>query len=200
MGLLIQKVSLTASDTCRPTKSIILYFSEDRLYYAKFPSLKYAPISLWLNPMGHSKFHNTSNHPQPATDSDSGQTARTPLYPPMQAVPPLLPHPPPFFFLSQTKEPVKASTCAHDRRELQQLALNVHVKHTDPTWPDLTWPASDTYRQAVQLLCMENWIKLNWISGHAADSSSPSGTRQQDESPGLPFVGKVFIGLPLPAL
>ena len=39
----------------------------------------------WLNPMGHSKFHNTSNHPPPATDS--GQTARTPLYPPEQTVP-----------------------------------------------------------------------------------------------------------------
>ena len=52
----------------------------------------------WLNPTGHSKFHNTSNHPPPATDS--GRTARTPLYPPVQAVPPppLLPSPPPFFF------------------------------------------------------------------------------------------------------
>ena len=29
-------------------------------------------------------------------------------------------------------------TCARDRRALQQLALNVHVKHTDLTWPDLT--------------------------------------------------------------
>ena len=40
----------------------------------------------WLNPTGHSKFHNTSNHPTPATDS--GRTARTPLYQPVQAVPP----------------------------------------------------------------------------------------------------------------
>ena len=27
----------------------------------------------------------------------------------------------------------KDGTCAHDRRALQQLALNVHVKHTDLT-------------------------------------------------------------------
>ena len=83
----------------------------------------------WLNPTGHSKFHNTSKHPPPATDS--GRTAQTPLYPPVQAVPPLTPSP--LFFLSRTEEPAKASTCAHDRRALQQLALNVHVKHSDLT-------------------------------------------------------------------
>ena len=42
--------------------------------------------------------------------------------------------------LSRTEELVKAGTCAHHRRALQQLALNVHVKHSDLTWPDLTWP------------------------------------------------------------
>ena len=26
---------------------------------------------------------------------------------------------------------MKAGTCAHDRHALQQLALNVHVKHSD---------------------------------------------------------------------
>ena len=49
-----------------------------------------AHIFLLLNPTGHSKFHNTSNHPPPTTDS--GRTAHTPLYPPMQAVPPYSPH------------------------------------------------------------------------------------------------------------
>ena len=29
-----------------------------------------------------------------------------------------------------------SATCARDRRALQQLALNVHVKHSDLTWPD----------------------------------------------------------------
>ena len=29
----------------------------------------------------------------------------------------------------------KSSTCARDRRALQQLALNVHVKHSDLTYP-----------------------------------------------------------------
>ena len=59
------------------------------------------------------------------------------MYPPVQAVPayslppPLLP--PSFFSLSRTEEPAKASTCARDRRALQQLALNVHVKHSDLT-------------------------------------------------------------------
>ena len=47
----------------------------------------------------------------------------------------------PYWILSRTEEPVKASTCAHDRRALQQLARNVHVKHSDLTWPDL-WGSS----------------------------------------------------------
>ena len=32
--------------------------------------------------------------------------------------------------LSRTEEPAKVGTCARDRRVLQQLALNVHVKHS----------------------------------------------------------------------
>ena len=71
----------------------------DRPNCAKFPSLKCAHISLWLNPTGHSKFHNTSNHPPPATDSS--RTACTLLYPPVQAPPYSLPH----FFLSRTEKP-----------------------------------------------------------------------------------------------
>ena len=35
--------------------------------------------------------------------------------------------------LSRTEEPAKAGTCARDRRALQQLALNVHIKHSDLT-------------------------------------------------------------------
>ena len=34
------------------------------------------------------------------------------------------------------------STCVRDRWALQKLALNVHIKHSDLTWPDLTWPAT----------------------------------------------------------
>ena len=46
------------------------------------------------------------------------------MYPPVQAVPLLLP--PPFLFtLSKTDEPAKAGPGARDRRALQQLALNV---------------------------------------------------------------------------
>ena len=47
------------------------------------------------------------------------------LYLPVQAVP--------LFFLFRTEEPAKAGTCARDRCALQQLALNVHVKHSDLT-------------------------------------------------------------------
>ena len=35
--------------------------------------------------------------------------------------------------LSRTEELAKAGTCARDRRALQQIALNVHVKHSDLT-------------------------------------------------------------------
>ena len=47
--------------------------------------------------------------------------------------PPLLPPPTFSFFLFRTEELAKASTCARDRRVLQELALNVHVKHSDLT-------------------------------------------------------------------
>ena len=37
-------------------------------------------------------------------------------------------------FLAANQSPVpNRGTCAHDRRALQQLALNVHVKHSDLT-------------------------------------------------------------------
>ena len=71
---------------------------QNSFFFAKFPSLQCAHIFLWLNPTGHSKFHNTSKHPPPATDSS--QTARTPLYPPVQAASPY--SLPPFLFLSRT--------------------------------------------------------------------------------------------------
>ena len=61
-----------------------------------------------------------------------GRTARTSLYPLVQAAPPPL-LPPTFFSLSLKEEPAKAGTCARDRRALQQLALNVNVKHSDLT-------------------------------------------------------------------
>ena len=39
--------------------------------------------------------------------------------------------------LSRTEEP------------LQQLALDAHVKHSDLTWPDLTWPVCDDLHSLV---------------------------------------------------
>ena len=47
------------------------------------------------------------------------------------------------FFLSLTEEPTKTGTCARDRRALQQLALNVHVKHSDLTYVGLKDLACD---------------------------------------------------------
>ena len=45
-------------------------------------------------------------------------------------------------FLSWTEELAKAGSCAHDRCALQQLALNVHVKHSDLNLPPnrKEWP------------------------------------------------------------
>ena len=37
----------------------------------------------------------------------------------------------PLSYVPLPEEPAKAGTCARDRRALQQLALNVHVKHSD---------------------------------------------------------------------
>ena len=58
-------------------------------------------------------------------------TPRTPLYPPVKAVPPLLPSP--FFSPVPDRGTGESGTCARDRHALQQLALNVHVKHSDLT-------------------------------------------------------------------
>ena len=63
-----------------------LILFQDNCHTFQHTKFKFAHISFWINPTGHSKFHNISNHPPPATDS--GRTSRTPLYPPVQAVPP----------------------------------------------------------------------------------------------------------------
>ena len=94
------RFAILLGDFVGTLSSTILYFSADHPNCAKFLSMKCSHISLWLNPTGHSKFHSTSNHPPPATDS--GLTAYTPLYPPVQVVPPpLLPFP--LFFVSRTE-------------------------------------------------------------------------------------------------
>ena len=111
-------------------KTHIINFSADRPNCAKFPSLKCAHIYFWLNPTGHSKFHNTSNHPPPATDS--GWSARTPLFPPVQAVP----HyslPPPFF------------SCPGQRNRRKPVPVPVtSVRYNSLLWMctlnTLTWP------------------------------------------------------------
>ena len=105
----------------RPSKLRQISFNEMRTYFSFGLILRDIPNSI-----------TPQNHPPPATDS--GRTARTPVLP-VQAVPL-------FFFLSQIEEPAKAGTCARDRRALQQLALNVHVKHSDLTWPKLQLKAN----------------------------------------------------------
>ena len=49
--------------------------------------------------------------------------------------------------LSMTEEPAKPGKCARDRRALQQLALNVHVKHSDLTSISATHRRSKTLRR-----------------------------------------------------
>ena len=113
----------------RPTKFKTHYVTPQFLFFGG-PSI-IAPNFLrwnahiflfWLNPTGHSKFHNTSN------------TLRLLPIPVGLLVLPCtrqcrrstLTHSPLFSLLSRTKEPAKAGICVHDRRALQQLTL---------TWP-----------------------------------------------------------------
>ena len=49
--------------------------------------------------------------------------------------------------------PPPLGTCARDRRALQQFALNVHVKHSDLTWPDIFYTYS---------ICRCKQLKLAW--------------------------------------
>ena len=115
-------------DTFRPTKFITHYVAPQLYFSANRPNCANISLIEWLNPRGHSKFHNTWNH------------LRLVPIPFGLLVLPCTPQcrrflllPPPFF----SPLPAKASTCARDRRALHQLALNVHVKHSDLTWPDL---------------------------------------------------------------
>ena len=79
--------------------------------------------------------------------------------------------------MSRTEEPAKACICARDRRALQQLALNVHVKHTDLAWELAHHPVSylpntythipNTYTHIlnrVYLLCVSIYNdRMLWI-------------------------------------
>ena len=83
----------------------------------------------------HSKFHTTSNHFPPTTDSS--RTARTPLYPPVQAVPPYSLPPSFLSYLWQRNR----------RRSVPVPVTGVHYNSllwmcmsNTLTWPDLTWP------------------------------------------------------------
>ena len=108
------------------------YFSADRPNCATFPSLKCAHISLWLNPTGHFKIHNTSNTlhllPTPVGLLVLSCTRQCMRFPPPPALLPAS-----IYFLTRTEEPAKSDTCCRDTHALQQLALNVHVKHSDLT-------------------------------------------------------------------
>ena len=103
-------------------------YVDKHIFFGRW-TIQIAPNFFWLNPTRHSKFHKTSNTlrllPNPVgllVLPCTCQCRRSP--------PPLNPSP---FFLSQTEEPAKAGICARDRRALRQLALNVHVKHSDLT-------------------------------------------------------------------
>ena len=116
----------------------------DCLICAKFPSLKWAHISLWLN----SKFQipNHLKHPLPATDSS--QTARTPLYPPVQAVPPY----PPLIFQSRRPVPVPMTGVCYNSL-LWMCMLNT-----------LTWP--DKNGQILNYNSSEHNLQLHLVWHH----------------------------------
>ena len=85
------------------------------------------------------KFHNTSNHPPPATDS--GRTARPPLYPPVQAVPPY--SLPPLF------------SCPGQRNRRRPVPVPVTgVRYSSLLWMctlnTLTWPALYGMQQSFE--------------------------------------------------
>ena len=109
--------------------------------------------------MGHSKFHNILH------------LLLTPVR--LLVLPcTLTPSPLPIFSLSQTDEPEKSGTCAPDRCALQQLALNVHVKHSD-----LTRPAIEPDSGALQQLALNVHVKHPDLTRPAIEPDS--GALQQ---------------------
>ena len=66
--------------------------------------------------------------------------------------------------LVQTEEPAKAGNCARDRRALQQLALNVHVKHSVQTSGKTTvYYMKDARARARVCVQMTHKIHLNMV-------------------------------------
>ena len=121
--------------TFRPTKFKTHYVAPQffifRWTVQIAPKISFIEICIYfsfgLTPTGHSQFHNTSNHPPPATDSS--RTARTPLYPPVQAVPPYFL--PPFFPVrDRWPVPVRMTGIRYNSL-LWMWTLNTL------TWPDL---------------------------------------------------------------
>ena len=115
----------------RPTNYKTLRSSTTLFWQTVQIATKFLHIPFWLNPMRHSKFHNTLN------------TLRLlPTSVGLLGLPCTCQHrrfPSPLFFpqsrrrsvpLPVTEEPAKVGTFTRDRRALQQLALNVHVKHS----------------------------------------------------------------------
>ena len=111
-------------------RSSAILFSADRPNCAKIPFIEMRTYFSYGFIIRDIKFHNTSKQPSACYRFRSDCS-----YSLVQTVPPPPPHAPsPLFFpLSRTEEQAKTGTCARDRRALQQLALNVHVKHSDLT-------------------------------------------------------------------
>ena len=68
--------------------------------------------------------------------------------------------------LSQTEEPVKVSTCAHDRHALQQLALNEHIKHFDRHLKCIFFNEtllSHWLFSSLPFECLTNPIAVGWL-------------------------------------
>ena len=64
---------------------------------------------------------------------------------------------------------MKTDSCARDRRALQQLVLNVHVKHSDQIRCE--------FNQNIQFTKKEKKKKVNKCVNYAVASADPSSTR-----------------------
>ena len=133
----------------------------------------YFSFGLILRDIPYSITHQTTLRLQV---SDSGRTARTPLYPPVQAVRPLLPlpplPPPPRPGQRNRRRPVPVPvTGVIYNRLLWMCTLNT------PTWPDLTSVASGNFPISTigRALGHSNRGSVVWIPSMEVDLSVTFG-------------------------
>ena len=111
------------------------------------------------DPRQQDKLHNTSNHPPPA--NDSGRTARTPLYPPVQTAP-------------LTPSPLFSCPGQSNRRRPVPVPVT-GVRYNSLLWMctlnTLTWPDLNVSNRAWELFLVDYF-------GYEAPVRSPDVTSQ----------------------